>query len=78
GGVVEIVEHGDNGLLCEPGDATALADALVALQSDAALRARLVVSGRATALRRFGTRTYVERVEKILADTARAAKAKRQ
>ncbi|MGN5640189.1 glycosyltransferase family 4 protein [Burkholderia multivorans] len=78
GGVVEIVEHGDNGLLCEPGDATALADALVALQSDAALRTRLVASGRATALRRFGTRTYVERVEKILADTARAAKAKRQ
>ncbi|HEJ2439342.1 TPA: glycosyltransferase [Burkholderia multivorans] len=78
GGVVEIVEHGDNGLLCEPGDATALADALVALQSDAALRTRLVASGRATALQRFGTRTYVERVEKILADTARAAKAKRQ
>ncbi|HDR9325500.1 TPA: hypothetical protein QDB42_005678, partial [Burkholderia multivorans] len=53
-------------------------DALVALQSDAALRTRLVASGRATALRRFGTRTYVERVEKILADTARAAKAKHQ
>ncbi|EGD04421.1 glycosyl transferase, group 1, partial [Burkholderia sp. TJI49] len=38
GGVIEIVEHGDNGLLCEPGDARALADALAALRSDARLR----------------------------------------
>ncbi|KVO56311.1 glycosyl transferase family 1 [Burkholderia ubonensis] len=74
GGVVEIIEHDDNGLLCEPGDARALGDALAALQSDRALRERLVASGYVTALRRFGTKTYVERVEKILADTARAAK----
>ncbi|AFQ51177.1 glycosyltransferase family 4 protein [Burkholderia cepacia] len=78
GGVVEIIEDGENGLLCEPGDAAALADALGALKHDAALRERLVASGRATAVRRFGTETYVERVEKILADTAKAAKAKRQ
>ncbi|WP_175776266.1 glycosyltransferase family 4 protein [Burkholderia anthina] len=78
GGVVEIIEDGENGLLCEPGDAGALADALGRLQRDAALRARLVASGRATAVRRFGTETYVERVEKILADTAKAAKAKKQ
>ncbi|MBY4781114.1 glycosyltransferase family 4 protein [Burkholderia dolosa] len=78
GGVVEIVEHGDNGLLCEPGDATALADALATLKRDAALRERLVASGRVTAVRRFGTETYVERVEKILADTAKAAKAKKK
>ncbi|KHK60196.1 glycosyl transferase family 1 [Burkholderia sp. A9] len=78
GGVIEIIEDGENGLLCEPGDAAALADALGALKHDAALRERLVASGRATAVRRFGTETYVERVEKILADTAKAAKAKRQ
>ncbi|MBN3825335.1 glycosyltransferase family 4 protein, partial [Burkholderia sp. Ac-20384] len=78
GGVVEIIEDGDNGLLCAPGDATALADALDTLKRDGALRERLVASGRATAVRRFGTETYVERVEKILADTAKAAKAKKQ
>lgn len=78
GGVVEIIEDGENGLLCEPGNATALADALGRLQRDAALRERLVASGRATAVRRFGTETYVERVEKILADTAKAAKAKKR
>ncbi|WP_185733323.1 glycosyltransferase family 4 protein [Burkholderia sp. Bp8998] len=78
GGVVEIIEDGENGLLCEPGDAAALAGALGRLQHDAVLRERLVVSGRATAVRRFGTETYVARVEKILADTAKAAKAKKR
>ncbi|WP_174420543.1 glycosyltransferase family 4 protein [Burkholderia diffusa] len=78
GGVVEIIEDGDNGLLCEPGDATALANALDTLKRDGALRERLVASGRATAVRRFGTEIYVERVEKILADTAKAAKARKQ
>lgn len=78
GGVVEIVEDGENGLLCEPGNAAALADALGRLKHDGALRERLVASGRATAVRRFGTETYVERVEKILADTAKAAKAKKR
>ncbi|CAB3751024.1 glycosyl transferase family 1 [Burkholderia sp. MSh2] len=78
GGVVEIVEHGDNGLLCEPGDVAALADALHALKRDGALRERLVASGRATAVRRFGTETCVERVGKILADTAKAAKARKR
>ncbi|MGP8471958.1 glycosyltransferase family 4 protein [Burkholderia sp. PR2] len=78
GGVVEIIEDGENGLLCEPGNAAALADALGRLRHDAALRERLVASGRATAVRRFGTETYVERVEKILADTAKAAKAKKR
>jgi glycosyltransferase involved in cell wall biosynthesis len=78
GGVVESIEDGDNGLLCAPGDAAALADALDTLKRDGALRERLVASGRATAVRRFGTETYVERVEKILADTAKAAKAKKR
>ncbi|MET3551447.1 glycosyltransferase family 4 protein [Burkholderia sp. 567] len=78
GGVVEIIEDEENGLLCEPGNAAALADALGRLKHDTALRERLVASGRATAVRRFGTETYVERVEKILADTAKAAKAKKR
>ena len=74
GGVVEIVEHDGNGLLFEPGDAHGLAEALAALKADRARREWLVASGHVTALRRFGTKTYVDRVEQILADTARAAK----
>ena len=69
-----VVEHDGNGLLFEPGDAHGLAEALAALKADRARRERLVASGHVTALRRFGTKTYVDRVEQILADTARAAK----
>ncbi|WP_323119780.1 glycosyltransferase family 4 protein [Burkholderia alba] len=71
GGVVEIVDDDVNGLLCEPGDAHALADALAALRTDPALGERLVANGFETAVRRFGTRQYVEQVERILAETAR-------
>jgi glycosyltransferase involved in cell wall biosynthesis len=68
GGVLEIVEDGVNGVLCTPGDAHALADALAELRSDTALRERLVRNGYQTALSRFGTKTYVEGVERILKD----------
>src|ERR1700687_4378890 len=77
GGVVEIVDDGVSGMLCEPGDARALADTLADLRADAALRARLVESGYATAIRRFGTRTYVQSVERILANVA-AGQARRR
>jgi glycosyltransferase involved in cell wall biosynthesis len=73
GGVVEIVEDGVDGLLCEPGDAVALTAALAALRRDAALRERLVAHGFEMARRRFGRDAYVMRVERILAETARGA-----
>jgi glycosyltransferase involved in cell wall biosynthesis len=41
GGIPEVVRHGQNGLLVPPGDAQALADALLRLISDRALRERL-------------------------------------
>jgi glycosyltransferase involved in cell wall biosynthesis len=71
GGVMEIVEDGVDGLLCEPGDAAALAGALAGLRRDARLRERLVENGFETALRRFGREAYVEQVERILVETAR-------
>ncbi len=70
GGVVEIVDDGVNGLLCEPGDAASLADALAVLRHDAARRERLVASGFETAVRRFGTSGYVEAVERLLVEVA--------
>jgi glycosyltransferase involved in cell wall biosynthesis len=41
GGIPEIISHEHNGLLVEPGNAQALADALLRLYQDAGLRARL-------------------------------------
>jgi glycosyltransferase involved in cell wall biosynthesis len=70
GGVLEIVEDGVNGVLCEPGDAHALADVLAELRSDTALRERLVRNGYQTAVARFGTAAYVAAVERILKGVA--------
>lgn len=47
GGIRELVEDGVSGLLVPPDDAGALADALVRLAEDAALRSRLGAAGRA-------------------------------
>jgi starch synthase len=41
GGMPEIVEHGRTGLLVEPGDPTALSDAIAGLLGDAELRASM-------------------------------------
>jgi glycosyltransferase involved in cell wall biosynthesis len=45
GAIPEFVEHGTNGLLFEPGNAQALADAIVRLSADRELRARLAQGG---------------------------------
>lgn len=45
GGIPELIEHGENGLLVPPGDPAALADALAQLAADAGLRARLGARG---------------------------------
>jgi len=50
GGIPEIVCDGENGLLVEPGDATALTAALSRLLEDESLRARLSGPARSTAL----------------------------
>ncbi|GLU33484.1 glycosyltransferase family 4 protein [Trinickia caryophylli] len=66
GGVTEIVDDGINGLLCEPGEATALAAALTRLRTDAQLRARLVEKGYDVARQRFGSRAYLDGVRRVL------------
>jgi glycosyltransferase involved in cell wall biosynthesis len=66
GGVTEIIQDGDNGLLCAPGDATELASALAALRSDTRRRARLAERGFQTARRQFDETASVEKIERVL------------
>jgi glycosyltransferase involved in cell wall biosynthesis len=70
GGVMDIVEDGENGILCSPGDAAELAQVLDRLRKNEPLRDRLVEQGYVNATSRFGTQRYVESVEKILEDVA--------
>ena len=77
GGVTDIVEDRENGMLCTPGDVSALAGALGELSADAGLRSRLVEQGYANAISRFGTERYVESVQKILSGVAGKSRSKR-
>ncbi|HMQ31543.1 MAG TPA: glycosyltransferase family 4 protein [Chloroflexaceae bacterium] len=52
GQVAAVVEHGRSGLLCPPGDAGALAEALAMLRADPGLRARLGAAARAEVMAR--------------------------
>jgi glycosyltransferase involved in cell wall biosynthesis len=53
GGAAELFDHGRDALGVPPGDVAALAEALSALLSDGALRARLGAEARRTAVERF-------------------------
>jgi glycosyltransferase involved in cell wall biosynthesis len=52
-GIPELVEHEVNGLLVEPDDPKALADALIRLHEDPELAARMAAGGRRTVQERF-------------------------
>jgi glycosyltransferase involved in cell wall biosynthesis len=66
-GIPELVEHEVNGLLVEPDDPHALADALVRLHEDAELTRRVTANGRATVKARFDG----DRLAQTLADRFR-------
>ena len=63
GGPAEIVTHGVDGLLTEPGDVQAVAAAIAQLADNAALRARLAHAARATVQERFMIEKNARRVE---------------
>ena len=62
GGAAEIVSDGVNGLLTEPGDAEALAAAMIKLLTDATLRERLRRNGRKTVQQRYTMEAHVAAV----------------
>ena len=62
GGVTEIVRHGRNGWLVKPGDAAALAEAIVALRADPALAQRLAQQALTDAQAEFSVERYLQRM----------------
>ncbi len=69
GGVPEIVTDGENGLLVEPGDPAALADAIRRFIGDTALRARLGAAA-APSAERFSPERIYGQLEEILVRAA--------
>lgn len=63
GGVLENVNHGENGLLCTPGDAASFAARISQLIDDPALRARLAANGRAWAEQRTWDAAFTPLIE---------------
>lgn len=66
GGIPEVVEHGVHGLLVDPDDPVALAEALSILGGDPSLRARMGSAGRNRVRARFSGEAMVDRYERKL------------
>ena len=60
GGSPELVEHGVSGLVCEPGDAADLADALQSLADEPGVAARMGAAARERLVDRFNVRQGVD------------------
>jgi glycosyltransferase involved in cell wall biosynthesis len=65
GGVPEVVAQGETGLLVPPGDAEALAAAVVTLLKDRARRKQMGLCGKARARERFSLEASVAQVEQL-------------
>ncbi len=70
GGVTEIIDDGETGLLFAPGEAEKLAEALRRLYDDEALRCRLGEAGRDKAQRMFSNARQFRRLGELLAEAA--------
>jgi glycosyltransferase involved in cell wall biosynthesis len=67
GGIPEVVQNGQSGLLVPPGDHAALGNAIVKLAGDPSLRVKLGAAGRATYEARFRAERMVAQVESLYA-----------
>jgi glycosyltransferase involved in cell wall biosynthesis len=71
GGIPDLVEDGANGVLVPPGDAGALADALVRVLTDAGLAARIGAAGHAAVQPWLATpEEYARRIRDLVAEVA--------
>jgi len=65
GGLPEVIDHGQTGLLCPVGDVSATADAVIALLSDREKWERMSRAAAAAARDRFGLETVVPLYERL-------------
>jgi phosphatidyl-myo-inositol dimannoside synthase len=70
GAVGEVVEEGQTGLLVDPMDPDAVADAIGSLLDDPKLRARMARNARALAKQRFSYEAFGERMAEVLGGLA--------
>ncbi len=68
GGIVDVIEDGDSGLLVPPGDGVALARALLSLATDGLRRQALGARARSLALERFDERDSVARYRALFGE----------
>ena len=66
GGIPEIIEHGQNGYLVPPGDAAALASAIIRLIENARIRSSFSLKGRERVAARFSAQRMVEDTARLL------------
>lgn len=66
-GIPELVAHGETGLLFPAGDWGALADRMLTLAADPALRARLAAAGQARVMEEFDVERAVEPLARLFA-----------
>ena len=71
GGVPEIVVHGETGLLVPPGDAAAMAEAVMTLLQDPGFAARLGAAGRRRVASKFSLAHHAEAVETLYGEILR-------
>ena len=72
GGVVELIESGRTGLLVNPGSATAMADAVMALAADPQRCRQMGLAARASCLERFDLHRFADAVSLFLGASCRA------
>ncbi|MDP8228180.1 MAG: glycosyltransferase [Candidatus Electryoneaceae bacterium] len=66
GGVPEIIDDGENGLLVTPEDPATLADAIYRLYKDSRMRSEIAMAGRRTMMDRFSLETHILQLESAL------------
>ncbi len=68
GQIENVIEDGENGLLCRPDDCDALAEALTSVRRNEAMRLRLGLAGRSHVENRFTWKVAATRISSLIAD----------